>query len=127
MPTVTSRVPSTWASAGTPPRPYLPSPLPTLALTYLPPSSTLTLTPGTNSKMAPTFTKAEVDDDTSRGGRAEAYDLFLRYEAWKAAYNAYDVMDAVRHFSCHTMGSTYYGSTYYGSTYYGSTYYGSTY
>ena len=77
--------------------------------------------------MAPTFTKAEVDDDTSRGGRAEAYDLFLRYEAWKAAYNAYDVMDAVRHFSCHTMGSTYYGSTYYGSTYSGSTYYGSTY
>ena len=79
--------------------------------------------------MAPTFTKAEADDDTSGGGRAEAYDLFLRYEAWKAAYNAYDVMDAVRHFyiSCHTMGSTYYGSTYYGSTYYGSTYYGSTY
>jgi hypothetical protein len=55
---------------------------------------------GLGSKMAPTFTKAEVDDDTSRGGRAEAYDLFLRYEAWKAAYNAYDVMDAVRHIFC---------------------------
>ena len=68
--------------------------------------------------MAPTFTKAEAAADTGGGGggvsgggvggagggaggggggRAEAYELFLRYEAWKAAYNAYDVMDAVRH------------------------------
>jgi hypothetical protein len=136
VPMVTSRVLSTWVSAGTLPRPYLPSPLPTLALTYprpylpsplptlaltyLPPSPTLTLPLGTSRKMAPTFTKAEAAADTGGGGggggvsgggvggagggaggggggRAEAYELFLRYEAWKAAYNAYDVMDAVRH------------------------------
>ena len=69
--------------------------------------------------MAPTFTKAEAashlggggggvggggvggagggDSAGGGGGRAEVYELFLRYEAWKAAYNAYDLMDAVRH------------------------------
>ena len=69
--------------------------------------------------MAPTFTKAEAASHIGGGGggvggggvggaggggsagvgggRAEVYELFLRYEAWKAAYNAYDLMDAVRH------------------------------
>ena len=69
--------------------------------------------------MAPTFTKAEAASHLGGGGggvggggvggaggggsagggggRAEVYELFLRYEAWKAAYNAYDLMDAVRH------------------------------
>ena len=69
--------------------------------------------------MAPTFTKAEAASHIGGGGggvggggvggaggggsagggggRAEVYELFLRYEAWKTAYNAYDLMDAVRH------------------------------
>lgn len=75
--------------------------------------------PNRSRKMAPTFTKAEAASHTGGGaggvgggrvggaggggsaggggGRAEVYELFLRYEAWKAAYNAYDLMDAVRH------------------------------
>ena len=51
------------------------------------------------------------------GGRAEAYELFLRYEAWKAAYNAYDVMDAVRHIFYHTIALLTLALLTHGSTY----------
>ena len=44
-------------------------------------------------KMAPTFDRSD-GDDAADGGRAEVWEYFLRYEAWKAAYGAYDVMDA---------------------------------
>lgn len=88
--------------------------------------------------MAPTFTKAEVAANTGGGGggvngggiggagggaggggggRAEAYELFLRYEAWKAAYNAYDVMDAVRHIFYHTIALLTLALLTHGSTY----------
>ena len=52
-------------------------------------------------KMAPQFEKVSAADGVSGtaadGGRGAVYDFFLKYEAWKAALRAYDVMDAAHH------------------------------
>ena len=54
-------------------------------------------------KVAPSFEKADAADAAGGGGgsascdREAVYELFLRYEEWKAVFKAYDVMDAVFH------------------------------
>ena len=48
-------------------------------------------------KMAPSFDKVEEGGGTAASGvvgRDLVYDLYLKYEAWKEAFGAYDVMDA---------------------------------
>jgi len=46
-------------------------------------------------KVAPAFEKSEAAGQTdATGGRSTVYDLFLKYETWKAKLNAFDVMDA---------------------------------
>eukprot|EP00966_Prymnesium_polylepis_P288310 6659469-Prymnesium_polylepis.2 len=51
---------------------------------------------GLGRKIAPSFEKVSAEDD-HESGRGKVYELFRQYEEWKAAFEAYDVMDAVFH------------------------------
>ena len=51
---------------------------------------------GLGRKVAPSFEKIS-GEDVGQSSRSKVYDLFKQYEEWKAAFQAYDVMDAVHH------------------------------
>lgn len=48
-------------------------------------------------KAAPSFEKVSQGESGAGTDRDLIYDLFLRYESWKAVFRAFDVMDAVLH------------------------------